>query len=258
MRISAVATAVHCSSETTDSSRIMQPIQGIAHVQPTVAPTLVSIEGNIGVGKSTLLASLTVLFKSDAASVVFVTEPVHEWEEHGLLEALYSGTISGAVFQMMVLATRFRCLNAALRLPGVKIVVAERSLFSDQIFADVNLSGIDLVAYRTAWRANVDSLPDFKLCVLLIDLPPSALQNRIRLRGRKSEEAGTALTEAYLERLDKAHEKYYDGLPLDVEKLRIQGCKDKNQIAMAADNLIRRLLEEHSTATPKQKCHWAW
>ena len=42
--------------------------------------TIISIEGNIGSGKSTLLANLREYFK-DNDNVVFLKEPVDEWEK---------------------------------------------------------------------------------------------------------------------------------------------------------------------------------
>ena len=42
--------------------------------------TIVSIEGNIGSGKSTLLANLREHYRDDA-NIVFLKEPVDEWEK---------------------------------------------------------------------------------------------------------------------------------------------------------------------------------
>eukprot|EP00966_Prymnesium_polylepis_P072080 1674070-Prymnesium_polylepis.1 len=50
------------------------------------APLVVSIEGNIGVGKSTLLGALKERYAKDE-TVCFVDEPVATWEQHGLLAA---------------------------------------------------------------------------------------------------------------------------------------------------------------------------
>ena len=48
---------------------------------------LVLIEGNVGVGKSTLLAELRAEHGNDS-SIAFVDEPVELWEQHGLLTAM--------------------------------------------------------------------------------------------------------------------------------------------------------------------------
>ena len=52
---------------------------------------VLSIEGNIGIGKSTLLGLLRERYAQDA-SVVFVDEPVDLWEKSGLLQAMYAST----------------------------------------------------------------------------------------------------------------------------------------------------------------------
>ena len=65
-------------------------LEGAATPQVDVAvkeaPLVVSIEGNIGVGKSTLLRALKERYAKDD-TVCFVDEPVATWEQHGLLAA---------------------------------------------------------------------------------------------------------------------------------------------------------------------------
>ena len=98
----------------------------------TVTPLLISIEGNIGIGKSTLMKQLKARLAYDDA-VVFVDEPVELWESYGLLAAMYSGAISRTAFQLMVLNTRAAWLAKALARPGVSVVVCERSIWSDKV-----------------------------------------------------------------------------------------------------------------------------
>ena len=62
-------------------------------------PVLVlSIEGNIGIGKSTLLAGLARAPATDPA-IAFCPELVDIWERRGLLHAMYTGRISPGCFQ---------------------------------------------------------------------------------------------------------------------------------------------------------------
>ena len=59
---------------------------------------LISIEGNIGVGKSTVLSKVRTAFEGDPR-VGVVDEPVELWKRSGLLQAVYDKSLSAAVFQ---------------------------------------------------------------------------------------------------------------------------------------------------------------
>jgi deoxyadenosine/deoxycytidine kinase len=101
----------------------------------------------IGVGKSTLLKRLRKQL-ADNSAVTFVDEPVEIWEEAGLLAAMYDGTLSHAAFQLTALTTRYAALAHALKVPGVELVIAERSLGSDRrVFAHTHLGELEFRAY---------------------------------------------------------------------------------------------------------------
>lgn len=130
---------------------------------------LVSIEGNIGVGKSTLLGNLRAHFKH-AQHVAFVDEPVGLWEQHGLLAAMYDGSLSRCSFQLMALATRYAALLNTLA-SDATIIITERSIHSDRAcFARVNLdSPADKAAYAATHDALCDALPkDIKVATVLV------------------------------------------------------------------------------------------
>ena len=81
--------------------------------------TIVSIEGNIGSGKSTLLSNLRETLK-DRTDIVFLKEPVDEWEkitdENGvtMLEKFYSNQKNYSFpFQMMAYISRLALLKEA-------------------------------------------------------------------------------------------------------------------------------------------------
>ena len=87
---------------------------------------VISLEGNIGTGKSTLLRYLREIHALDL-SVVFVDEPVTEWGLHGFLERVYTEPAVGLAFQLMVLTCLVCDLRKALmRKPTPKLVVTER------------------------------------------------------------------------------------------------------------------------------------
>ncbi len=62
-----------------------------------MSPTIISVEGNIGSGKSTFIKYLKWFFRNNK-KVVIVDEPVKEWEKikdksgHSFLEKFYADT----------------------------------------------------------------------------------------------------------------------------------------------------------------------
>lgn len=183
-------------------------------VRPTSsAPLVVNIEGNIGVGKSTVLRSLKEYYADDE-SVRFVDEPVAAWEKAGLLKAMYSGQISLIAFQQMALSTRYADLLAALLTPNVQVVICERSIWSDQaIFADVNISDeYERSAYNISHSALCAALPEVHRASILLDAPIETLISRVQARNREGESDGGGLTVEYLEKLQHAHRLYFDSV----------------------------------------------
>jgi len=97
---------------------------------------IISVEGNIGAGKSTFLEKLKETFPD----AYFVPEPVDEWstivDSNGttILERYYADPKKYAFsFQMMAFITRIKLLKAA---PKDRLVITERSVFTDrEIFA---------------------------------------------------------------------------------------------------------------------------
>lgn len=107
--------------------------------------TIVSIEGNIGSGKSTLLSNLRKHYEN-SSNVVFLKEPVDEWEkivdENGetILKKFYADQEKYSFpFQMMAYVSRLKVLHDTLK--TIKndnenrniIIITERSLYTDKM-----------------------------------------------------------------------------------------------------------------------------
>ena len=82
-------------------------------------PHIISIEGNIGAGKSTLYEQLRTMYR-DNPRIVFVDEPVDEWntivDESGttILQRYYENQEKYAFsFQIMALGTRLSLMKKA-------------------------------------------------------------------------------------------------------------------------------------------------
>ena len=105
----------------------------VEHDEPVVLdstmpfPRVIAFEGNIGVGKSTVINRLQKLFE-DHPRVVVLPEPVEEWRERGFLQDMYNGAISKGEFQHMVLQSLTgQLLAAMMRTPTPALIIMERS-----------------------------------------------------------------------------------------------------------------------------------
>lgn len=170
--------------------------------------SLVNIEGNIGVGKSTLLRVLKAAY-GGCTAVRFVDEPVEAWERAGLLAALYAGTMSPAAFQLTALVTRAAALREALEDPSAKLIISERSLASDKaVFAATQLSGADRNAYNLA-HATIALPPVAATATVLLQCPVKEITSRVARRCRDGEKHVSA---EYLATLETAHGRYLSTL----------------------------------------------
>jgi deoxyadenosine/deoxycytidine kinase len=223
------------------------------------APTprlLLAIEGNIGIGKSTLLNKLKQHYRHDS-TVVFVDEPVDTWEEKGLLAAMYEDKISRCTFQLMALATRYGSLLNALS-TGATTIITERSVFSDRAcFAKVNLeqgsAGED--AYAAAHDALCAALPaGISTATVLLEAPRAVLNRRIAKRGREAEGGGdqaegSGIPDAYLDALDAAHVAYYEKDCEPAARRRVDATATPDAVCTA----VLAAIDELTRSVPKEE-----
>jgi deoxyadenosine/deoxycytidine kinase len=107
-----------------------------------MSPKIYSIEGNIGIGKSTILKNLKEYINDD--DIIFLQEPVNMWEEikdengESIIKKFYENQKKYAFsFQILAYTTRLSILRDALNNnPNCKAIICERSLEADKnIFA---------------------------------------------------------------------------------------------------------------------------
>ena len=157
----------------------------------------VSIEGNIGSGKSTLLRNLREKYSNDK-KVVFVDEPVEDWEsiqnEHGMpmLQLFYNDQKTHAfAFQMMAFISRLSKLKEAVgKNPGA-IIITERSLYTDKmVFAQMLRDSNEILyehhqIYLKWFDTFVSDFPVDK--IIYVKTPPQICHERIAIRSRNGE-----------------------------------------------------------------------
>lgn len=177
-------------------------------------PIVISIEGNIGAGKSTILDALKRHYFKDL-NVAFMQEPVNVWEsvvdENGktILMKYYENPEKYAFpFQIMAYTTRLNALKECIKNnPNCDIIVCERSLEADKnIFAKMlhDDDMIESVNYQIYNMLYNDTAKNYAVdAIVYLRADPSQCLTRIHKRSRNGE------SNISLEYLDSCH-KYYD------------------------------------------------
>jgi len=184
---------------------------------------IISIEGNIGSGKSTILTELKQYY-SDNAHVIFVREPVDEWENitdkdgTTMLQKFYNDPKTYSFpFQMMAYISRLKLLKdgveTALSLNTDKkvVIITERSLYTDKyVFAKMlyNQGNIEEVCYQiyTKWFDEFAKLYQIDK-IIYINSSPTICFQRILNRDRLGE---SSIPLDYLIQCDNYHNEFIE------------------------------------------------
>ncbi len=170
-------------------------------------PRFIAVEGNIGVGKTTLAKKLAATFNYDT----LLEQP----ETNPFLERFYRDPKSAALpTQLHFLLERSQQIQALRQDDLFKPVrVADFLIEKDQLFAEVTLDADELALYQQVYRHLTLQAPKPDLVVYL-QAPLNVLQERIRTRGIAAERA---IGNEYLATLNEAYTNffhYYDEAPL--------------------------------------------
>jgi len=216
----------------------------------SVTYTIVSIEGNIGSGKSTLLANLRHYYENNS-NVVFLKEPVDEWEkikdENGetILKKFYADQEKYSFpFQMMAYVSRLKVLRDTLK--TIKndsenrniVIITERSLYTDKmVFAKMlydskKIEHVNYQIYLNWFDTFSDEFPVNK--VVYVKTSPEKCYQRIVKRSRTGEEN---IPLDYLASCSNYHDNMLDKQNLEcvcLDQLILDGNVDiyenKNQV----------------------------
>ncbi|XP_024397283.1 uncharacterized protein [Physcomitrium patens] len=178
----------------------------------------VSFEGNIGVGKSTILKLLQSHPRLQGKTEV-LQEPIWEWQNVkgtglNMLDAFYKDPKRYAyLFQSFVFTTRFLQQNTAAKESTAALLLMERSVLTDRcVFVKTcteqgYFNSLESAAYDAWYDGVVSTLPGVvPHAFVYLRADPSVCYDRLKTRGR-SEEAGVSLE--YLQSLHSKHEKWF-------------------------------------------------
>lgn len=168
---------------------------------PEQQPFYIAIEGVIGVGKTTLARMLQPrLGASELLLEVF--------EENPFLAKFYEDRARYAFqTQIFFLLSRYHQQNRAV--PGFlesgSSLIADYTFEKDALFAQINLSGDELVMYYRVHKALAEKIPLPDLIVYL-RADPTVLMQRIALRDRPYERN---MDPAYIAQLHDVYEAHF-------------------------------------------------
>ena len=196
-------------------------------------PLIISIEGNIGTGKSTLIEKvqqhLTELYPH--VKIGYIPEPVDIWnsvtDNNGMtiLEKYYENQHKYAFsFQMMAYISRLSIIRDALKQSN-DIIIMERSIFTDcevfakMLYADGKIEEIEYNIYMQWFNEFIGDLPT--IWHIYIQATPMVSAGRVIKRGRQ----GEIIPLSYLEKCHEYHENWLLKNQL-VPTLLLDGNKD--------------------------------
>jgi deoxyadenosine/deoxycytidine kinase len=164
-------------------------------------PKVVSIEGNIGAGKSTLIKALRDKYVQGKDRIIVVLEePIEIWdtvEEDGetLLEKFYKDPIKHSfTLQTMIYTTVYNQINNAIKeFPKAEVIVCERSLqsskyvFSEMLHHQGKMSLTEGLVYDMLYN---DSKTEIALSqgMIYLQVKPEVCLERIQIRNRVGED----------------------------------------------------------------------
>ena len=230
-----------------------------------VNPILISLEWNIGAGKSTFIEHLENVLQKDSGWI-FLKEPVHIWEtivdENGktVLANFYEDPKKYAfAFQVMAFTTRYQELKRIVREnPHCKGILCERSLEADKhIFAKMlHRDGLmDKLMYTIYDKYFQEYEGNFRLDgIIHIDALPDTCFNRVKHRSRNGE---STISLEYLQTCHDFHKEWLENTNTPVLKINVNEDVDvsnpQNQTSLEwLNNVVQFIQQFQKNKTPSE------
>jgi deoxyadenosine/deoxycytidine kinase len=170
---------------------------------------LISVEGCVGVGKTTVAKGLASLRRSELL--------LEDFESNPFLRAFYQDPIGNAIeTEFAFLLLHFHQLKSLSMAPSAPDVIADFHLGKDLLYADLNLKDSRTKKlFRELYERLTESIPSIAVMVYLA-ASTDLVVRRIRARRREFE---LEIDPAYYGLVNAAYEEYFVRYP--GKKLRI-------------------------------------
>uniref|UniRef100_A0A6C0CM22 Deoxynucleoside kinase domain-containing protein n=1 Tax=viral metagenome TaxID=1070528 RepID=A0A6C0CM22_9ZZZZ len=219
----------------------------------------VSIEGNIGSGKSTLLKKLRKHLRVDGRKVVFVKEPVDEWEMYvdpednkNIMQKYYDNQPRwGLTFQLFAFITRFMDLKRVREENSEEnaLIITERCIDTDrEVFArtlyaheiiselewDIYTYYYNVYAEPSDGAAKVDA-------IIYVNTSVDMCKHRIAKRNRSSESELCKDDDTYISILKDAHDSWFENRLNGKKILYIDGDQEFETNPAALSDVLDKI-----------------
>lgn len=212
---------------------------------------IVSIEGNIGSGKSTVVSELKHFYKDlDETDIYFLEEPVGEWIQikdnmgKNIIEKFYENQEKYSFsFQMMAYISRLSMLKRAVKYcihNKISLIICERSLQTDKnVFCKMlyDLGKIEDIEYQIYTKWFDEFIEDIPLTnIIYIKTEPDIAFERVIKRNRK----GESICLDYLKMCSDYHDNW---LNLS-DNIIVDGNNSQDMTFIIVNNFVNKLLND--------------
>lgn len=219
-------------------------------IKMPIPALIITVEGNIGAGKSTILKKIRQRVKR-CNCVAIISEPAEEWMERQYLQKMYSNRIDPCTFQMAVLTSLTSRLMTKLQRDSRPLVlITERSPFTNlDIFAKWKLQNDQLDIYKYAWTDVTEMLFAANVMVRHVVLlgDSARTMQRIRSRNRACEQC-LDLTE--VEALEARHRLWMSELEPEIVA-SVSHEDDADVVASNVCEAMARFIRDASAQFPE-------
>ena len=227
------------------------------------SPIIISIEGNIGAGKSTFVENLKQSYTDRAINVCFLQEPVDDWNSivdkkgETMLSKFYADSKKYAFpFQMMAYISRLASLRNALK-TGYDIIITERCVqtdkmvFAQMLYDDGKMEDVEYAIYNKWFNEFISDIPE--IFTIYLNTDPEVAKCRVDKRARD----GETIPIEYLTACHEYHERWLSNTP-DNKIQTINVCADNTSDVVAkwissANEFIDGLWQRKNTVTSVNK-----
>ena len=202
---------------------------------------IISIEGNIGSGKSTLVSYLKQFSKK---KYIFLQEPVDEWSSicdkdgESILSHFYRDSKTYSFqFQMMAYISRLNLLRNVIKENPNAVIITERCLYTDKfVFAKMlydkgDMTDIEYTIYNTWFSSFIDDIEPSG--IIYIKTNPEKSYERIVKRNRTGEQ----IPLEYLQNCHDYHENWLNNTATSLIKYDGNVEMDDNNILEIVSNI---------------------
>jgi deoxyadenosine/deoxycytidine kinase len=199
-----------------------------------MAPIIISVEGNIGSGKSTFVEFL----KQNMPNAIFLQEPVDEWNEvmdhenETILTKFYKNQSKYSfAFQMMAYISRLALLKKTIEgSSSDQVIITERCLNTDrEVFAKMlyDTGMIEEIEYQIYLKWFYNFQRDYPIAkYLYLRTDPDVANYRVLTRNR----VGENIDIGYLNKCHKYHEDWLNNVKISSNVITIDANESEDKM----------------------------